>query len=239
MRVPRTFTLVPILVGLAVPGRPEFEKKKSHLRRCLAQMIIRRILQVGLLSFAATALALPAQAARFIDASLKGSYSFMVNRWTTDSSSAQYAMVGVMIFDGAGNVSGTGTAVYDGVVCSGALGATYTVNPNGTGTMSITTSPVGPAQLAIVLHSTSAGIAQGVKFLQTDDPTNEVNSGAFVLQSTSPPAFSVASLNGRFALQVTDSSADPAFNDQGGPAFNDQGGTGLVTLTARGTSTVP
>jgi len=122
-------------------------------------MFRRRILQVGLLSFVTAALALPAQAVGFSAANLKGSYSFLVNRWTADAGRQEFALVGVLTFDGVGNVTGSGTAVTGGVSLSGALGGTYSVSPNGTGAINFTTLFLGgTAQLAFTLNSTTAGV---------------------------------------------------------------------------------
>ena len=49
------------------------------------------------------ALALSAQATKFSNASLKGSYSFLTNLWSTNPNTNAFAMVGVMTFDGAGS----------------------------------------------------------------------------------------------------------------------------------------
>ena len=73
------------------------------------QMFSRRFLHIGVLSFVTTALAISAQAAKFSEASLKGSYSLLENKWTTDPGTHQYAMLGVLTFDGAGNVTGSAT----------------------------------------------------------------------------------------------------------------------------------
>ena len=68
------------------------------------QIFSRRFMQVGVLIFVTIALTLSAQAATFSKASLKGSYSFLINLWTANASTNQVAMVGVLAFDGAGNV---------------------------------------------------------------------------------------------------------------------------------------
>src|SRR5208337_4234319 len=128
------------------------------------------------------ALALSAQAASFSNASLKGSYSFLTNLWTADTNTNEFAMVGVMTFDGAGNVTGSYTSSDGGVVQTGALGGTYTVNSNGTGVIDLTTGST--AQFAITLNSTAAKVAHGVQLLQTNDSNNEVVSGTAMLQST-------------------------------------------------------
>jgi hypothetical protein len=163
-------------------------------------MFSRRFVRVGALVIMTIALALSAQAASFSNASLKGSYSFLTNLWTANVSTNEFAMVGVLTFDGAGNVTGSYTSVTGGVAQTGTLGGTYTVNSNGTGTIDFTTGST--AQFAITLNSTAAGVAHGVQLLQTNDSNNEVISGTAVLQSTTAQTYSVASLKGNFAFQT-------------------------------------
>jgi hypothetical protein len=80
------------------------------------QILGRRFVQAGVLIFVTIALALSAQATGFNKASLKGSYSFLTNRWTANVTTNQFAMVGIMTFDGAGNVTGSYTSTAGGVV---------------------------------------------------------------------------------------------------------------------------
>jgi hypothetical protein len=204
-------------------------------------MFRRRILQVGALVFVIAAPVLSAQAARFSEASLKGSYSFMINKWTVDVSLNQFAMVGVLTFDGAGNVTGSGTRVSGGVSESGALGGTYTVNSNGTGVMELTTAIWTPAarRFTFVLNSTAAGVAHGFQFVQTNNGNNVVFSGSASLQSPTGVTYSLASLQGSFALQFNAWSADPGFDEQGGIGtftFDGKGNLkGSLTLVDGGT----
>jgi len=156
-------------------------------------------MQVGVLVFMTIALALSAQAATYSKASLKGSYSFLTNLWTANASTSQFAMVGVLTFNGAGAVTGSYTSTDGGVVQTGTLGGTYTVNSNGTGTLTFTTGST--AQFAINLDSTAAKVAHGIELLQTNDSNNEIVSGTAVLQSTTAETYSVASLKGSFAIQ--------------------------------------
>jgi hypothetical protein len=162
-------------------------------------MFSRRSTQFGVLLFMTIALALSAQATTFSKASLKGSYSFLTNLWTANVNTSQIAMVGVLTFDGAGNVTGSYTSTDGGVVQTGTLGGTYTVNSNGTGTIAFSTGST--AQFAITLDSTAAKVAHGVQLLQTNDSNNEIVSGTAVLQSTTKETYSVASLKGTFSFQ--------------------------------------
>jgi hypothetical protein len=178
------------------------------------QVFSRRFLQVGILGFLILALALSVQAASFGNASLKGGYSFLTNRRTANANTPQFAAVGVMTFDGAGNVIGSFTSISDHAVQSGALGGTYLVKSNGTGTLSLTTGLT--AQFAITLNSTAAGVAHGVQLLQTDDTSNEIVSGSALLQSTTAGKYTAASLKGNFALQYNPWTADASLAEDGG-----------------------
>ncbi len=82
----------------------------------------RRFVQVGVLIIVTIALALSAQAATYGKASLKGSYSFLTDLWTANATTTQYAMVGILTFDGAGAVTGSYTSISSQVFRTGTLG---------------------------------------------------------------------------------------------------------------------
>jgi hypothetical protein len=194
--------------------------------RCSVQVFSRRFLQVGVLGLLIVALALSAQAANFSNASLKGGYSFLANLRTANVNTPQFAAVGAMTFDGAGNVTGSYTSISDHAVQSGALGGTYLVKSNGTGTLSLTTGLT--AQFAITLNSTAAGVAHGVELLQTDDTSNEVVSGTALLQSTTAGKYTAASLKGNFALQYNPWTADANLAEDGGVGIFSFDGRGNI-----------
>jgi len=200
------------------------------------QVFNRRFLQVGVLVFLTLALALSAQAAVFSDASLKGSYSFLTNLRTANAKENQFAMVGVMAFDGLGDVSGSYTSISLDTVQMGTLGGTYSVKTNGTGLILFTSGLT--ALFAITLNSTAAGVAQGVQLLETDDTNNEVISGTAVLQSTSARKYSAASLKGNFAFQYNPWTDDASLAEDGGVGiftFDGKGNVkGLVTIVYDG-----
>jgi hypothetical protein len=188
-----------------------------------------RSLQVGVLIFMAAALALSAQAASFGNSSLKGSYSFLIDRWTADVSTDQFAMVGVMSFDGAGNVTGSYTSISANVVQSGTLSGTYGVSSNGTGSIDLTTGST--AQFAITLNSTVAGVAHGVQLLETNDSSNEVISGTAVLRSTAAMTYSAASLKGIFAFQGNTWTDDASLAEDGDIGVFNFDGKGHLNAT--------
>jgi len=175
----------------------------------------------------AIAIALPAQAAS--KASLKGSYSFLTNLWTANVSTNQFAMVGIMTFDGLGGVTGSFTSISWDTVASGALGGTYNVISNGTGTITFTTGST--AEFAITLNSTAAGVAHGLQLLQINDTANEIISGTALLQSTTAATYSVASLKGNFAVQYNPRTANGSLPEDGGIAIFTFDGAGNVKST--------
>jgi len=192
-------------------------------------MLNRCAMRVGVLLLATIVPGLSAQAAGFGNASLKGSYSFLVDRWTADASTDQFAMVGLMQFNGTGVVTGTYTSISASTVETGALGGTYSVSPNGTGTISLTSGST--AQFAITLNSTVAGVPHGIQLLQTNDNSNEVISGTAVLQSTAAGTYSVASLKGNFAFQGNTWTADPMLAEDGDIALFTFDGKGHLKAT--------
>lgn len=144
-----------------------------------------------------------------------GSYSFLTNLWTANSSTNQFAMVGVMTFDGAGNVTVSYTSISWDTVTTGSFSGTYAVNSNGTGTITLGTKG-DSGEFAITLNTTTAGIAHGLQLLQTNDSNNEIISGTAVLQSTNTVTYSAASLKGNFAFQYNPRTADPSQAEDGG-----------------------
>jgi hypothetical protein len=189
------------------------------------QVFSRRFVH-GILIFLAIAIALPAQAATFNNASLKGTYSFLNNLTTANQGTNQFAMVGVLAFDGAGNVTGSFTSISSTTPQSGTLGGTYSVMSNGTGTMTIAFTPGSTAQFAITLNSTAAKVAHGLQLLQINDTSNEIISGTAVLQATTPATYSVASLKGTLAFQYNPRTADGTLAEDGG--------VGLFTFDGKG-----
>jgi hypothetical protein len=73
--------------------------------------------------------------------SFKGSYSLRFFGKT--GGGAPDAGTGIVIGDGVGNVSGNLTENKDGAVCEFTLKGTYTVNPDGTGSITANGTPIG------------------------------------------------------------------------------------------------
>lgn len=191
-----------------------------------------RIFQVLVLVSVTTLFAVSVQAAVavFSNASVKGSYSFLLNRWTADVNASQEGNLGLMTFDGAGGVTASFTSMRNGVLSTGTATGTYSINANGTGTVNLT-GQNGTLQFAIVLNSTAAGIARSVELLLTNDTTNSVTSGTAVLQSSVAPTYNAASLKGNLAFQLNEWTADVNESRNGIVGRFSFNGAGKVTVS--------
>ena len=194
-----------------------------------------RFVQGAILVIATIIAAKSANAVSFSDASLKGSYSFLINLRTANTSTNQFAMVGVLTFDGAGNVSGSYTSISADTPSSGTLGGTYTVASNGTGTLTFTSG--SSAEFEIALNSPVKDIAENVQLLQINDSNNEIISGTAVLQSTTTETYSAASLKGSFTFQYNPWTAESSLSQDGGIGvftFNGKGSVAFSVTTVYG-----
>jgi hypothetical protein len=102
---------------------------------------MKRMILTGLAAAAALALSAGAGAAKshFSVRSVKGTYA-STSHGTIDDT-------GTLVADGAGNIIGGTQTANDGTnICTGSLTGSYTVNPDGTGTLTIifTTDPSAP-----------------------------------------------------------------------------------------------
>ncbi len=82
----------------------------------------------------------------FSTASIRGSYATSYCVALTNPSGLTQFLSGTGVFhaDGAGHVTGQETTNTNGQVCSGTMTGTYTVNPDGTGTLSVTFTATTP-----------------------------------------------------------------------------------------------
>lgn len=186
------------------------------------QAATRSFKQVCLLVFVTTILVLSAQAATFSNASLQGDYTFLGNRWTGDVNAPQGGVIGVMTFDGAGNFTESYTGMVNGSPVTGTFTGTYTVNSDGTGTISFSSG----WQWAFVINSISK-VAHGIQLLLiTNLGYNEVGTSTALLQSSTSNSYTVANLKGSFSFQTNEWTADPSQ-----PIY---AGNGLFTFDAKG-----
>ena len=111
---------------------------------------------------------------------LKGAFGFHL-----DSSPEPGTVIGVVNFDGSGNLAVSFTAVAAGKdpnqapVMSGTLTGTYTTNPDGTGTLTLT-DPSGQPAGTYAFVMTDAGL--GALLLQTNTTGSNVQFGTARLQ---------------------------------------------------------
>jgi hypothetical protein len=82
----------------------------------------------------------------FSAASIRGSYgiSYVVALVNPSGATQLLSGTGVVQADGAGHLIGEETTNTNGEVCSGSMAGTYSVEPNGTGTATLTFTPTTP-----------------------------------------------------------------------------------------------
>ncbi len=137
----------------------------------------------------------PPPAGGFSNASLVGQYAFSLSG--EDSTGAYVARVGSFAADGKGSIT---AGIEDFVEGNSAptqvtfTGGTYTIQPNGRGTLAITASTGNGLQLSLTLISASQGI-----LVETD--LIDASSGHFALQT--PNDFSSNLLEGNFVVDLS------------------------------------
>lgn len=150
----------------------------------------------------------PPPAGNFSNASLKGTYAFSMSG--TDAGlnfGAFIARVGSFTADGSGGI----TAAIEDVTDAGSLpqfvqftSGSYSIQPNGRGTLTLNSAAGGGLQLSIALNSPNAGV-----MIQID--LNATSSGSFRLQV--PAAFTQTGIAGSY---VFDNSG--IITNNGGPS---------------------
>jgi hypothetical protein len=124
-----------------------------------------------------------------------GSYGILLNQWKgADASSSPGALLGVLNFDGAGNVSGSYTVVGKNPTATGMWTGTSSGNPDGSATLNLTLD-VG-ATVTAAMAVTDGGT--GLQFIVTGGTLakpGQVVTGTGRIQSAgTPPAGSYAYL---------------------------------------------
>lgn len=170
--------------------------------------------------------------ATYTVASIKGDFSFLLNKWTADANVGEDAVLGIFHFDGAGSLSGSFSEMHRGVLQTGTATGTYSVNSNGTGTIFLTLPPDNP-QIAFVVSSTKTGLAGGLQLLQTNLSGNVVISGFAVLQSTQAAVYTTANLKGTFSFLVNAWTPDVNLSQEGIVGLFTFNGSGKVTGSFR------
>ena len=109
----------------------------------------------------------------FTASNLKGTFSYVQNKWTASTASGSAASIGILSFDGKGHVTNNLVGMMGSTgPTTGSLSGTYTVNSDGTGTISYTNG----ASFAFVITGNG-------KELQTVSITTH-NPGNFILSQT-------------------------------------------------------
>jgi hypothetical protein len=169
---------------------------------------------------------LPRQTGNYSNASFKGSYVYQIHGFLTDTNNDPYRETGVIIADGAGNITG-GVDAFSSTAFTGApiqstasVTGTYNIAGDGTGQIVLSSTPLGaaaggPAQpitLAVTLASTSQAelmegdvFASGAGTAELQDPTaiSAAPSGTFVFrlhQEVETPTLAPASEVGFFTF---------------------------------------
>jgi hypothetical protein len=136
-----------------------------------------------------------------------GSFGFLINASYSDPSNENgLAILGVMNFDGAGNVTGSYTfevgssATQTSQPITGTLTGTYSSNPDGTGSVTTTSDTGTTFTFAIVI--TDGG--QGLQMVATDC-SGGCNIGGTTMIGGVARAAHAGSLKGSYGLQFTNS----------------------------------
>ena len=169
----------------------------------------------------------------FSNASLKGSYAYSMTGTDANANpGALIVRVGSFMADGNGNITQALEDVSDGGSVSQAVqfsSGTYSIQPNGKGTLTLNSVTGTGLQLTIVLNSSSSGVMSQTDLFAT-------SSGSFNLQS--PTAFAQSAITGAYSFDVsgTDGSGNPQsvvgeFTTNGGGSISG----GLVDVNDAGT----
>lgn len=126
--------------------------------------VLRLPASVGLLTFGlALCFAYLAPANKLSSASAQvtsphGSYGILVNQWKDASSNNASALVGVLNFDGAGNITGSYTLVSKNSPTTGMLTGTYSGNSDGSNTVNLTFDVGATATLSLAVTDAGTGL---------------------------------------------------------------------------------
>jgi hypothetical protein len=88
----------------------------------------------------------------------KGPYGILVNQWKDPNSNNVSALLGVLNFDGAGDVTGSYTLVSKNPTATGTLTGTYSGNQDGSNTVNLTFDVGGTITAAMVVTDGGTGL---------------------------------------------------------------------------------
>jgi len=184
------------------------------------------------------------------DRRLRGPYSFLVNNWLSNPSDSPVGHLGIVNFDGAGNLTITDTINASGTVGTFAGIGTYSLAKNGTGTLSFTLPDAGLSVTnAIVVDSAGKSIQILTTSCSGCSETTDVYSGTAYAMGAS--SFTNASLEGTYEwnMEKWTSSQSPTavcrvaamtFDGVGKVTFSGTANTGgtVASYTGSGTYSV-
>ena len=170
-------------------AQPELTLTNAALRKSSVLVLL-----VALLAFTSVA-----GATTYTAANVKGSYSVLMNGYS--GAASETAWLGIFNFDGVSAVSGSITIIDSGSLSVFPVpsGSTYSVSPNGSGSITLNTSGGGP--MAFVLNSISASIAKSLQLVLIDTSKNDahVRAGTATLINLSAAA-TAAKLKGTYGV---------------------------------------
>lgn len=118
----------------------------------------------------------------FKNASLKKGYEFMLTKWTSGQNSDADCTVGIATFDGKGNAKLSGTDVYAGSVQTITASGPYTVNSDGSGSMTGTDQNGNTITIAFLINSAGKGLQLMKTAESGGHGINEVHTGTATKQ---------------------------------------------------------
>jgi hypothetical protein len=138
--------------------------------------------------------------ASYTAANIKGNYSVMSNKWTSNGSDED-AFVGILLFDGIGTITGSAFDVKAGSVTI-LNTSTYTVNADGSGTIVLNTNLGSSATAYFVLNSVANNVAGSLQILGASTG-NDTSVGSAVLMSVSG-TYGNANVKGTYSFTGVD-----------------------------------
>jgi hypothetical protein len=150
------------------------------------------------------------QAMQYDVTSLNGGYAYSISGSATDPGNGwltRIAEAGRLTADGAGNINGVDTVIIAGSLIRRNVTGTYTINPDGTG--SLVLNPSWGPQIHADFTAASAG--RILTLMLTD--SGSTLSGTMAAQQpagqTAPaPGYSAAALNGTYVYRLAGSAVD-------------------------------
>jgi hypothetical protein len=171
-----------------------------------------------------------AQAA-YTAANIKGSYSFLLDKWTT-TAGGNSGVLGILTFNGVDSVTGSFTEVTSTGLetIDVEAGSTYTVESGGSGSMTLVTAG-GTITLDFVLTAVLDGVAQGLQLLEKNpSESNYVTAGAAVA-TNHPSSASAANLKGSYSFLANYWIAESTASQKGLVGTASFDGVSKVTLS--------